>query len=246
MPWPLPESDDALLALARSYPFAAPGGCYLFRAGAPHPLAPDPGAFDGRVPVIAHGSNRSPDQLRRKYGRSAEIPVTRAWLSDYDVVYSAHLTRYGAVAANLQHSPGTRAQVHVTWLDEGQLARMHETELGGEIYVYGRMDGIELALDSGPAATVETAFVYLSTRGCLLDGVGPIGLAEVAAEARAHGALHQADAQALVRDRHRPGADLDALILEVIRRPATRRALIEEMGAGAVPLAAPHFRQLAP
>ena len=137
MPWPLPTSDPERLALAKSYPFAAPGQSYLFRDGAAAPSDPAlsaPELYDGRTAVIAHGSNRAPDQLLRKFGAGAEIPVIRAWLADYDVVFSAHVTSYGSIAANLQHAPGVRACVFVTWLTAGQLTRMHETELGGENY----------------------------------------------------------------------------------------------------------------
>jgi len=247
VPWPLPTSERDLLALAKSYPFDSPGRSYLFREDEIVPLdgAAGPGLFAERVPVIAHGSNRSPQQLRRKFGNGAEIPVTRAWLGDYDVVYSAHVTQYGAIAANLQHLPGTRVEVYVTWLTAPQLERMHETELGGENYHYGEMAGIELTLEAGPEARLSAAYVYLSTRGCLTDEPArPVGLAAVAAERRAHGAVLQEAAIALVRDRHRPGSDLDQHILTTIRDRALRRDLIAEMAEHALPASAPHFRIL--
>jgi len=247
MPWTLPTLDSDLLALAKGYPFEAPGRSYLFGPDAVVPLAPDadPRVFAERVPVIAHGSNRSPQQLRRKFGDGTEIPVSRAWLADYDVVYSAHVTQYGAIAANLQHLPGSRVEVYVTWLSGPQLARMHETELGGENYHYGEMGEIELTLEAGPAATLSAAFVYLSTRGCLTaQPTRPVGLAAVGAERRDYGALGQEAAIALVRDRHRPGIELDNHILTTIRDQAHRRALIAEMAQHALPAAAPHFRIL--
>jgi len=247
MPWPLPALESDLLALAKGYPFAAPGRSYLFDADGVVPLAPDaaPEVFAERVPVIAHGSNRSPPQLRRKYGNGAEIPVSRAWLADYDVVYSAHVTQYGAIAANLQHLPGGRVEVYVTWLSAAQLDRMHETELGGENYHYGAMTEIELTLETGPQAMLSAAYVYLSTRGCLTDEPSrPVGLTAVAAERRGHGALAQEAAIALVRDRHRPGTDLDLHILATIRDQALRRDLIAEMAEHALPAAAPHFHIL--
>ena len=243
----MPRSDDKRLALAKGYPFDAPGFSYLFVDGGHRPLPAGGlpgGLFDGRVPVIAHGSNRAPAQLARKYGNGARIPVSRAWLGDYDVVYSAHVTQYGAIAANLQHAPGVKAEVYVNWLSEDQLARMHETELGGENYFYGRLAGISLALEAGPTAELSEAFVYLSTRGCLPDGAGPLGLAAVASLGRPHGALHQEDAIALVRDRHRPGRELDAHILETISNAQGRKALIAEMQQNAVPAEAPHFEIL--
>ena len=131
MPWELPDSEAALLDLARCYPYCRPGACYLFRAGEARTL-PEAVAraelFAERTPVIAHGSNRSPRQLARKFGAAAEIPVSRAWLGDYDVVYSAHITQYGAVASTLQYRPGTRVRLAVNWLDQAQLARMPGNE----------------------------------------------------------------------------------------------------------------------
>ena len=246
MPWTLPNDDRELLRLAKSYPFDAPDASYLFRDGAAAPLPAGPAAdhFAGRTPVIAHGSNRAPAQLRRKFGDGAEIPVSRAWLGDYDVVYSAHLTRYGSVAANLHHSPGVRVEVFVTWLTETQLDRMHETELGSEIYAYGVMERIDLRLEAGPAERIDEAHVYISTRGCLPVDGAPLGLAAVAAEGRPHGARDQDQALALVRDRHRPNHAMDDFILTVIRDADHRKALIAEMGAAAVPTSVPHFRPL--
>ncbi len=170
MPWTLPESDGELLKLAKGYPYSAPGGSYIFGDGVARPLEPgqiDPALFGGRAPVIGHGSNRSPEQLARKFGNGATIPVSRAWLEDYDVVYSAHMTRYGAIAANLRHTPGTRVEVWIAWLTGAQLAFMHRTELGAEIYIYGALRDAGIALEAGPSNRIDTAGVYLSTYGYL-------------------------------------------------------------------------------
>ena len=246
MPWQLPNDDEALLRLAKDYPYEAPDGCYIFRDGVvelPRQGLP-PEAYQGRTPIIAHGSNRSPAQLARKFGDKAEIPVSRALLHDYDVVYSAHMTRYGAIAANLQHLPGVRAWLWVTWLTDGQLARMHETELGGEIYHYGRLSGIRLALQSGPAPETSSAGVYLSRYGCLAVEGAPIGLAAVSAQGRRHASLAQEAVLALVRDRHRPGRTVEDMVLAKVRDPGRRKALIAEMRTQAIAPEAPHFEVL--
>ena len=247
MSWPLPESPAARLALAKSYPFPAPGRSYLFRDGVARPLASgtsQAALFAERQPVIGHGSNRSPEQLRRKFGARVEIPVSRAWLQDYDVVYSAHITQYGSIAANLQHAPGAVAEVYITWLAEDQLAQMQETELGGENYDYGRLNGVSLGLEAGPVAGLREVNVYLSTRGCLARDGAPIGLAAVASKGRPYPALDQEGALDLVRRRHRPERGLDPHILETIRDPAGRKALVTEMMAQALPAEAPHFEIL--
>jgi len=240
VPWKLPESERDLLALAKSYPYPAPAGSYLFSKGEAGPIIE--ADFAGRVPVLAHGSNRSPAQLKRKFGTAAEIPVSYGWLADYDVVYSAHITQYGAVASTLQHRPGMRVRLAVTWLDDAQLARMHETE-GPSNYAFGRLAGIALRVDHGPAADYAEAFVYLGRNGCLDLEDGPVGLAAVVAEGRGHRAHHQEEALDLVRGRHRPEASLDQMILEAVRHADRRQALTAEMKARAIPVAAPHFEE---
>jgi len=241
VPWKLPESDVDLLALAKSYPYPAPDTSYLFADGEAGPI--ERADFAGRVPVLAHGSNRSPVQLKRKFGSAAEIPVSLGWLADYDVVYSAHITQYGAVASTLQHRPGTRVHLAVNWLDEAQLARMHETE-GPSNYAFGQLVGIDLSLEHGPVAVHTEAFVYLGRNGCLDLDDGPVGLAAVTAEGRGHRAHHQEEALALVRARHRPEMALDHMILDAVRDTDRRLALTAEMKARAVPAAAPHFEEL--
>ncbi len=249
MPWPLPSSDEARLRLAKGYPYAAPEGSYLYRDGETTTIAGDldPNVLKDRVPVIAHGSNRAPEQIHRKFnhlsGQASQIPVTRARLADHDVVYSAHMTRYGAVSATLHAAPGTQVTVFVTWLTEAQLPRMHETEIGLGNYGYGRMRGIDLALEGG--SQLDEAYAYLSIHGCLADpqtdGEHPLALSAVAASERRHRAVHQEDALALLRDHHEPEAELDGMILSTIADTAKRRRLIAALRDRAVPWEVPGF-----
>lgn len=241
MPWQLPEAAAERLCLAKGYPFEAPARSYLFRPAGPAPI--EAADFAGRVPVVGHGSNRAPAHLARKFGhlagRHAEIPVTFAWLADYDVVYSAHVTQYGAIASNLQHTPGCRVRIALTWLDAAQLQRMHETEGS---YGYGRLAGVRLEVEDGPAAALAEAYMYLSDHGCLaLDGERT-GLAAVPAEARPRRALAQEAVLARVRDRLAPQAELDAFILAAIGDQALRRARTAALAAHALPNDVPHFR----
>ena len=202
----------------------------------------------GRQPVLAHGSNRSPEQLARKFGSDAEIPVTYGRLADYDVVYSAHMSQYGSIASTLYHTPGTAVRIAVNWLDADQLARMHETE-GPSAYAYGRMAGVSLRLESGPEEALNEATVYLSTSGCLAAEPGsrsPIGLRAVEAEGRGHPALDQGDVLELVRARYRPNLTLDDMILRKVADPDKRKALVAEMKAQAVAPPRPHFEEIEP
>ena len=121
---------------------------------------------------------------------------------------------------------------------------MHETELPDDRYLFGRLTGLALALESGPSREIAEARVYLSTQGCLSDRGAPLALAAIEAEGRRHRELPQEAALALVRDRHRPEWDLDQMILEIVRHPARRRALIEEMRRDALPQSVARFQPL--
>ena len=245
MPWPLPEAPEDRLALAKGYPFAAPSGCFLFDAGEIRPI--DDVDFGARRPVLAHGSNRAPAQLARKFGRSTgedrRVPVTRAWLSDYDVVYAAHITRYGAVSSTLQHAPGCEAALAVTWLTEGQLRRMHETEGAGG-YAYGRLTAVAVRLESGPSGQLDAVELYLGRHGCLAVEGAAVGLAAVPSRNRRHRALHQEEVQTWLRDRHRPDQHLDEMILRHVDDPEARRRLAARLRAEAIASATPHFAEV--
>lgn len=249
MVWELPSDEVALLELAKGYPFAVPGYSFLYQDGDYRRLdAEDGGVFAGRTAVIGHGSNRSPAQMKRKFeylsGARSAIPVCRGWIDDHDVVYSAHVTQYGSIAANLQHAPGVASEVVVNWLTDEQLERMHATELGGENYFYGHLESVSLRIEAGPTDRMDKVAVYISTHGCLALEGEPIGLAAVAAEGRTCGTLSQIEVQELVRARHRPDLDLDAHILHHIRDHAARRALVAELKVAAVPQRSPHFTTL--
>ena len=246
MPWPLPEAPEDRLALAKGYPFPAPAASFFFVEGEIRPL--DEADFVGRRPVLAHGSNRAPDQLARKFGhlsgKDGAVPVSQAWLRDYDVVYAAHITRYGAVSSTLQNAPGCEAALAVTWLTEVQLRRMHETEgVGG--YAYGDFESVALELEEGPAAQLDEVALYLGRHGCLAIDGAAVGLAAVPSRNRQNRELRQEEVQAWLCERHRPDQDLDAMILHHIADPEARQRLARSLQAEALAPATPHFRAAA-
>ena len=95
---------------ALSYPFEIPTRSYVVDGDGYAELAESaaPPDVSGRRPVLALGSNQSPAQLIRKYEGLGlgPIPVVRARLADFDVVYSAHVARYGSIPATLRPCPG--------------------------------------------------------------------------------------------------------------------------------------------
>ncbi len=247
MPWPLPKAPEDRLALAKGYPFEAPAACYLYAAGEVRPI--EEADFAGRRPVLAHGSNRAPAQLARKFGHLGEedgaVPVTRAWLHDYDVVYAAHITRYGAVSSTLQHAPDCAAALAVNWLTEVQLRRMHETEGVGN-YAFGRLAAVEVRLETGPSARLDEVALYLGRHGCLAIEGSAVGLAAVPSRNRPHRALDQEAVQDWLRARHRPDQDLDEMHLRHVADPEARQGMARRLQAESLPSATPHFRAAAP
>ncbi len=181
--------------------------------------------LDERSPVLAYGSNAAPEQLARKYadfGDGVVIPVIKARLAGFDVVYSSHFTRYGSVPATLEASADTVAEIAVAFLTASQLALMHTTEGGGRGGAFGRLAGIGLEVDG--LGLLDAAFVYLSRRGSLALNGAPLALSAVAARGRRFAAATEAVVLELARDRIAPGRDLDAFILETIADEPLRRA----------------------
>jgi hypothetical protein len=174
--------NDNKLSRALGYPYpAGPWPDYLFDRGQAQPL---PASFDlsGRVPVLAVGSNRSPEQLVRKYQDTAQIPVTRFELVDHDVAYCAYMTHYGSMPATLVSAPGTRVTLAITWLTQKQLSRMHETESVGPHTRFGWLHGL---LAPGGGNAPDAVLTYISARGLLTHGYERILLTDVNATGRA-------------------------------------------------------------
>lgn len=242
----IPDSPAARIARAKSYPFGPPAESYLFRGGRALPLDDVTRAVvAGRVPVLASGSNASPEQLARKYaahGEDVAIPVTRCEVADFDSVYNAHIAAYGSVPATLFPSPGTVLETFITWLDDDQLAVMHATEQPGVNYHYAELTGISVRVAG--VGELDAAFAYISVAGCLIRDGAPVALAEVPARGRRFATLRQADVLGHVRDVTAPGAELDAFILETVADAALRAARGAALAAGARAFSHPGFRIL--
>jgi hypothetical protein len=207
-----------LIALATGYPYEFPACSYLFADHARHPL-PDAllAELAGRVPIIACGSNRAPEQLARKYQYwplPLRIPVLCAKLANFDVVYSAHFTRYGAIPATLHPCPGATTDVAVQWLTPAELERMDATEGIGINYDRHHLTGIDLEIEG--FGTIHTAETYLSRRGPLIHQGTPIGLAAISCANRAWPALDQRGVLELARLLLAPDATLDNFVRAIV------------------------------
>ena len=218
------------IARAKSYPFRIPAQSYVFVDGRDAPWNGHRVDGSARVPVLAAGSNQSPEQLARKYApphADGMIPVQRGVMHDFDVVYAAKFAAYGSVPATFHAAPGTAVTVFVLWLTPSQLARMHATEAG---YSYDRLSGIRVELDGG--GTLDSAFAYCSRFGCL-NLSGAVSLKAIGAERRGFPALTQTEVLDRVRAILAPELELDAFIASNVADATlcARRAAILQSNA---------------
>jgi len=69
--------SPAAVARALAYPFDPHPDPFLFAGGKTQWLdESDESLFDGRIAILAVGSNASPQRLTEKFGTDARVPVT--------------------------------------------------------------------------------------------------------------------------------------------------------------------------
>jgi hypothetical protein len=190
--------------------------------------------LEDRIAVVGYGSNAAPSQLRRKLAAHEAgwaVPVLTARLRDADAVYSAHITRYGAIPATLRASAGTAIHVVVTLLSPRQAELVRASEGGN--YRLLPLDPSRLALPDGIGAP-GTAHVYLSRHGALaLDG-GPVALRDVPARGRTLPEATEAQMLARAAAVLAPPTDARGLVLECVADPERRRRRVAELARYAI------------
>lgn len=214
----VPPSTLDPVVRALTYPYPAPDHDYVFRGGVAEPAPALTAAHrDGRIPVLAIGSNRAPEQLQRKFADmpDAVIGVERIRLAGFDVVYSAHLSGYAAVAATLLQVPGVEAEISVTWLPPELMPRMHATEGIGVSYDFVALEDLSIHVLSGGRMT--SAFAYVCRLGALNFGGEPRGLVAIGATGRRHAAIDQHAAQAAAIAKLGLDLDVEAFVRENAR-----------------------------
>jgi hypothetical protein len=240
-----PRSDRHTVARALRYPYPPPPHPVRVTAGGVTPLPdPVPEALlaEGRNAVIAVGANAGPERLREKlWGLEPDlppesVPVVPAWLEHHAVVYSAHITRYGAVPATLHPCPGARSRVAVLFPTPDELARLHASEALGENYRFARLHGLRLALAGG--GSLAAAGAYLSLHGPLRRDGAPIAVAAVHAVGVPYPALGQVEVQRLAMERLQAAGPVRDFVRDnaadpELRARRTRRLKAARAAAGA-------------
>jgi hypothetical protein len=225
------ERND-VVERALGYPYAAP----------PQPFVQlghqtlDPAEFEidreERTAVLAYGSNAAPQVLSRKLALSDQpVLVVPARLVDFDVVYSAHISPYGAIPATLQRSAGTEVRVHVIYMTSAQIGVISATEPNYEPRL---LQGIDCRLEDGEELSEVSA--YISHHGCLLLAGREVALAAVAASGRTLAAISEPEAMEQVRSLLCPDEDLEAFVLANVTDPNLSQARSAQLPSRPLPV----------
>jgi hypothetical protein len=190
-----------ILRRALTYPYTVPERSYLYREGRAEEL---PANVDlaGRRPLISYGANAAPEALALKLAAlpAEPLPVVRSELHGFDVVYSAHVSPYGAVPATLLERPGTVAPVFLIHPTEEQNALLTATEPNYDLVRIG------------------DAQAYRSKHGCLeLEG-SPVALAAVRSRGRTLPELDEPAVLERVRALVEPELELEEFVHACVER----------------------------
>jgi hypothetical protein len=200
---------------AMGYPYTAPWHAFIQLGHQTLEPAELEIECEERTPMLAYGSNASPEVLARKLALSDQpVLVVPAWLDDFDVVYSAHISPYGAIPATLQRSPGTKVRIHVVYMTRAQVGLVSATEPN---YEAAAIDGAICRLDG--EETVVDPSAYLSRHGCLLVEGSEVALSAVRASGRAFMAFSEPEAIEYVRSSLCPDDGLEAFVLANVTDP---------------------------
>ncbi len=194
-----------------------------------------------RQPVLAYGSNASPEVLERKFGDGEDVivPMIRARLSDFDVVYSSHFSPYASIPATLQRSEGTSVVTFVSYLTRSQVRTMSETEPN---YFLASVFEVDCQLDFG--ARLTELHTYLTRHGCLTIDGSEVALADIEAEGRRFPAMSERQVLERVRERLAPDQELDRFIVETAEDDDLSKRRTEELKREARDFAYEDWRKL--
>lgn len=250
---PPAEPGEAFRSRALRYPWSRPHGAFVLHGGEAQELpagasSEERGRWraDGRLPLVAIGSNGAPRTLAGKLGAlrgcDARVLVEAGELDGLDIAPTAAPTVYGAFPSTPIVSPGTAVRASLLWVTPAQLEALTWSEVS---YWIGALRGHPFH-PLGGGAPVEEYLLYAARWGALADDGEPLALAALPARGRRARPVTQEDVLASVARRWRgpdTSADdlLDALATDLA---ATRRALIPLLRPLARPFAPPGWRAL--
>jgi len=227
-----PRHAGEILARAIAYPYEAPLCSFVQLRSRTSDLPAEGVDLAGRRPLLCYGANAAPSVLARKLATLPDepLPVLRAGLRDFDVVYSAHISPYGAVPSTLQRSLGTVAPVFVAYPTAGQEQLLTRTEPNYELQ---ELRGAELRTEDG--TELEAVDLYVSRHGCLAVDGSEVALAAVESDGRRFRALGEVEVLERVRHVLAPELDLERFV-ESSLDPGLAAARTAVLRGGSLPL----------
>jgi hypothetical protein len=210
-----PDTEE-VVRRALAYPYDPPAGSFVQVGERTLPVPPEAIDVAGRRALLAYGANASPEALTRKLAHLPPRPIAvlRVALSGWDVVYSAHVTRYGSVPAAVVPSPGTVASVHLVFPDDEQLEAIAMTE--GQNYRLEQLAGFGAELEIGGEAPAEID-AFIGVHGPLLLDGSPVALAAIPATGRTFPALSTPEMIDRVRATIHPELSLTEFVLHHVK-----------------------------
>jgi hypothetical protein len=244
--WPSQAYEDDLLERALGYPWTRPVGSFvltndevvLLRDLEPEErevaIERHSSSADGRVPVLAIGSNAAPEVLERKFAHHSEerdrtVLGLTGRLQGFDVGASPHPALYGAMPATLFPSAGTEVGTTLLWVTPAQFTQLTWSEISYRLGKLRARFEVEETKDR-----FEEVICFVSRFGAFCVEDRPVALGAVPARSRTAIALTQEellDAAATLAIG--PGANAETLI----------RALFEDRQATVLRIAETVWRE---
>jgi hypothetical protein len=196
------EETGAILRRALEYPYATPEASYLYRDGEAHELPAAGPNLSARSPLLSYGANSAPEALARKLAPlpGVEMPVLQAEVEGFDVVYSAHVSPYGAVPATLKESAGVTSPAFLVYPTAEQRALLTASEPNYDLV---ELNGIQ---------------VFLSKHGHLSIDGSPVALAAIRSAGRTFSDLDEPAVLERVRARVAPELELGEFVRACVAR----------------------------
>ena len=212
---------------AINYPYKAPTTSFTFKNGKfYHGIQI---SLKNRVPIISIGSNRSPYQLKNKFGINENLCVTPAKLYNSIVVYAASISAYGSIPATQWPCEGSVSDLNLLWLSYDQLQIMHLSEGLGIAYNY-----VELDKDCVIINEVDysgSIFGYISVRGgYLFEDNLPFQLKNIKSNVSSYSSINEYEALNKLFLNNPSGENsLECWLKKMISNKSMRLSLIEKM-----------------
>ncbi len=212
---------------AINYPYKAPTTSFTFKKGKFYQGIQI--SLKNRVPIISIGSNRSPYQLKKKFGINNDLCVTTAKLYNSVIVFAASMSAYGSIPATQWPCEGSVSDLNLLWLNEDQLQIMHLSEGLGIAYNYVQLDKDTVFVQEvdyfGPI------FGYVSTRGCyMFENNLPIRIKNIKSNINSFASISEYEAlNKLFSENSSNENSFESWLKKVIYNKNSRLALIDEM-----------------